>query len=1548
MSAPLNTNSPLSYPSWLKYQNALAPDTSVQLYSQYLKDWYANNTLLTASSTSEQIKQDYIQLLKDLNFLFNQDDKDLFISQIDYNNDEDIIIAIPYFVQKLKEISKIFSHKRESIKNAKIKYNLIGSNNGLETLLYQYILNGFTSRENNITQIPISSLTQFFPPLSSINGSFFVELEELHDSQTYHDSDPSLPITDYVDVSSVMNNIPFENLSEQDVLGILSTRYLSRVADTPLSRLFNQYLSEVPTLSTASLSANAYQTINNQIVASQKYLGENVFGLTAVRLSQTHTPDYVLNLSFATGNNWFYWPSGNKIINDSIYNNVYHPILINNSNFVKCSATGGNDYTNSDLLFTDQSGIVEGAWLQGPRTEYSSGNMQLTINSSSIREFIYPYPGFNLNAKSTLFNGYSLTDSDYPIFEKLTPYQRNQILNTYYTSKLPISASKPIYLNNTTLVYDGAFAGSSSINADTITVTPNIQQLTPVYSDSLSGNTQQAFLFSPIYTDFPVSVGTTDIIWPIGSFNSSSNIPITVKSDTCLPVNLSDLSVAQSMLGCVAGTSLSDSDIIYKLSQRSSQPIEAAWLGSGSIQSLNINSTIDVYNTPAVQCAGYLDGRIQGGLSTQVQPGYVSFVWMDKDTPADDVIYFKQHSIDCPYYIKGPYDYYNDQDYQNPTPINNTAHWSTCRCKSVYYSPIGNQGNSLMDYNGMADYLFADPQGLGKDFSINTWVDTRGYTPYTSPQFSFYQLDGNEGDKEVGFGSGKWMTGNGSPMILKTGRRYTYFRTNLRSDASNSSSATPYIILSYAYKNIRGNYINNNPVDIAILLDISGSEFNEIQNSLNFLNQLLDLVAGNSNTQISLIYFNKTATVQTLLTSDIVSLKFGAETIQIPYNNSSISQTDIYAALSLGNFILNNNTTTYQSGELYSLCSSLNATISQLANSSIINNKPNPNANKKIIVISDGYETLEVGNAVPYAQTLMNQGIEIISVAVGTNTYYTDLMQQIASPNSYFNLEKYLNTNDGDTNTFAQRLASLITSDLLYPTWYKATRGTNGSWVTTYEPSDMQFLPGDYLVYVHQSEANFAGLNNTSFSTPAISFAFNAKLNGWDYTSSTFSESWIGSNYGAKPFWALSNVSPDPNLDNKFYKGDMSYGGQVTFFDGYVPIHQPPISEIILNNGNLVQYQRNTTSNLMWNQPLSFSVYLSSYQWNKIVFYEGVSNLKDLFRIKNISDLIAYSSNEPSNMMLQGYTQFNANKYNYYAQKSLVYKQDLYYVNRCENSFVQFNTAIALQTTQPYANLDNIHFPTVATISLPSLAVSDKQYGEYLLPEKLGVSYYRGRGYSIQVSGNTLSFIDSISAERMFLDTGKYGPRNRGLTKNDQYSPVEITNIDNRWIYESYSSSSAAGRITDTLNNQKFTPYQTKYEITQKNDLGLCRQDDDFDFWNPVYPSVWDKPSKYPVTFRQELLASSYQARKQNLLVNMGVMTDWKVDIFGNNYGLFKKTGSVGSIPNVTSTTLGYLSASYYGCGDYILSPDQIAINGTKTKTFDFNPPVLLPSPRQS
>ena len=117
-NVPFNTVSPLSYGDWLKYQDAINPENEQSGYFEYLQSWYKNQKTVE-NSTTINVKQQYIQLAKDLSYLFGSAEGDNpFLKDIDYSNDEDIIYAIPFFAQKLRQIAIVLKNKRESVKKA--------------------------------------------------------------------------------------------------------------------------------------------------------------------------------------------------------------------------------------------------------------------------------------------------------------------------------------------------------------------------------------------------------------------------------------------------------------------------------------------------------------------------------------------------------------------------------------------------------------------------------------------------------------------------------------------------------------------------------------------------------------------------------------------------------------------------------------------------------------------------------------------------------------------------------------------------------------------------------------------------------------------------------------------------------------------------------------------------------------------------------------------------------------------------------------------------------------------------------------------------------------------------------------------------------------------------------------------------------------------------------------------------------------------------------------------------------------------------------------
>jgi hypothetical protein len=504
-----------------------------------------------------------------------------------------------------------------------------------------------------------------------------------------------------------------------------------------------------------------------------------------------------------------------------------------------------------------------------------------------------------------------------------------------------------------------------------------------------------------------------------------------------------------------------------------------------------------------------------------------------------------------------------------------------------------------------------------------------------------------------------------------------------------------------------------------------------------------------------------------------------------------------------------------------------------------------------------------------------------VGIKSGTNT----LMENIASEGLYYNLNNYLLNSDGNYNNFVQYTSLALANCQSIPRWCKAIRTKQGIWQGTIERSSMVLNAGDYINYVHRPSITYVGATNGTFEVPSITFTVNIKLDGWDYNLNKFDTSFFGPQYGAKPFWGVSYT--DINPENNFFKGNIDFAGHIKFVDGYVPVNQPEVSDMILDNGSLLEYNSRGNKNILWQEYLTFNVYLTSQRWNKLIIDKAPSNLDFAIHNGNIIDLIVESSQEESDIVLESYNSFKPARYNYYARNPISISQTLNHVASCAESFSLFLTGVVINANEPYLNLDNIHYPTVATFPYPYNLVSKNQTGAYLSPDKLGVPYYRGKGYEITINPNRLTYTDSLSVERMFLDPSKYASRHRGLTRNDQLSITEISNIDNNWMIESYNAGTYSGVILDTLDNQKLTPYQSTYEI-DKVQVGLSLMTDSFQFWNPKNYNTWVDASRHPLTFKKELTFKSYNDKLKTLLVNVGVLDCWRVDIFGNNYGLFK------------------------------------------------------------
>lgn len=1531
MSTVDNTSKPLSYQEWASSVRNTTEGANESGYFLYLKNWHVKKGQ-SFNQPQYNNREDYIQLIKDLNVLLGDKKTDIFNQDIDFNNEEDLILSIPFFAKKLKQIAKILNLKRESIKRAKNRYAINGTNFGLEKLLSEYILKTFTNKNGLVTQLPVASIQSYLPELSSVKNDFYLEIEELYDTNNHFDKDPSLDYSSYTDSSS-LSELYFTQLSgsveitEKDVINFLKSNFMSQAGDSSVFSLFQEY-NEVINNSTEDLISYNTKIWNNYKYANVKYMGEKVYGLSAIRVEDLNEPDQILDINLSSGSNWFIWPSGFQILNESTYNNFYEPININESSLISSGATPGTTLENSDLIFTDKNGVIEGAWLSGPRLVESKVDTSISLKGKEITEFLFPYVGFDIESRGLSFKGFSFKERDQKLFKNLNKNVQDLLLTSYYTETLPLSTSLPIYLNHSNLIDQGAYAAKYSNEADNIFKAEAQQILGPAFYDAEGLLSDSAYAFKFDRTDIFVKQGFNQIIWPIESFEKLINISLFPKENTCLPVKISDINPGQTSIGAVAGKDFATSDVVYKLNRRTDDTDveEAAWLGSSSIQELDTTKEIyPIYDKPYIKCAYCLEGPIQSQLSFIVNPGNrVSFVWCGADTFADNVFRYVEHEQNCIYGQTYPHEYYNNPDFVNPEPLTDLNHWSKCSCRAKHYSPIGHRGHKLTDYMGMTDFLYADPYDLGPNFTLGTWVDTRGYTYKDSPQFSFFQLrTGVNHDSPVGMGLGRWKTSglaageSNDRMVLKTGRRYTYFRTALRKDAivsATTSDFAPYFVSKFPYPKPTQSYLceNSTPVDLVILLDYSRSQSYDFRDIKLALTKITTELLSKDNVQISLIGFDSSTFVVNYLTNIEYELAVGLTNLE-QRNDYPQYTTNIYNALRMAWQILttsipefNNNVS--GSPEIKTLCSNLKAAIINSTANGRKLNSPQLNASKKILLISDGVETggsdftlvmakaLKEGGKDPVFGGVISGGVEITTVSLGELSIRNNVVETIASGGKHFDLHRYKTSGDGDYDTFIHHLCrSLFNCGYIWPMWKKAIKTSDGLWQGLDEPSPMVLKPGDFLKFNHQSSVQYQVSNTGNIiSVPSTDFTWNVKLDGWDYYNNTFNLLNVGEEYGAKPFWAKVPIKGVP------------LGGSITFKSDYVPVHQPEASKMVLKNGDFIRYNRRGLKNLNWTQPVDLEITVQETRWNKILFPKVLSNLKDFIKTDK-TNRILIATHEPSEITLESFKEYKPALYYYYGVDNFNYIQNLYRKNRCSQSFISVNSAVEIDPLEPHSNLSNTFFPTIARTSFPQLTKSERDLGGYFLPDKIGVSFYKGKGYSYTLNLDALSAIDAKGQDRVFLDPQKYGARNRGLTKNDQLSPIKLSFLDNKWVVEPYGSGEKSGVILGTRENQKFTPYQSTYEILGENHHGLARQEDVFQFWDFDLNSEnlkWNKQNS-KTTYNKDLESESYFDRAERLLVNKGSQTQWRTDIFGNDYGLYKHLPQDSIDPIIYSEKVG-------------------------------------------
>jgi hypothetical protein len=754
-SLVVDNSAPFSYKEWLKLYQGIIPGQEFKQYNTYLTDWYKQKSKLTTDSKT-QIKLNYLALLKQLQLYFSKEETENWYNNVDIENEKELLLAIPYFARKLKEISLYYLQFRETIKQTRLHYNQIGTNTNIVKQLQNLIFSNYTQKSNQIINIPFS-VWNHIPQLSGVTNTLSIQIEELYDKENYLDKSPTVTLSNYFDI----NNAELQTFLATKGLALTSTEWIYKGGIFPLSANY------------INLSSEDISTLINS--TAEKYLGQNKFITFQNLTSSIQTDQYTMFI--VTGDNYFLWP-GTPYQSKAKTLPIYRPTSIQDLNILDL-ATGGQDLSTSDKIFVKTVKGIEGAWLANQPTVYSSETMNAVFDANSKVAFRFPYPGYGLSAEGYNWTGVSLTAD--PQFFYLEDTVKQVIENEYWTTTLNTVSCSPLKINNSTLVNNKAFPNLNYSLADKVIV----RSIPPQYNaTSYTNETNEAWLYRLNQTDISIRANSENVIyWPYERVEQTENYPQYFPNnpgDVCSPIPISSINVPFA----IPGSDLSVADVIYKITNYLSvtaDATECCWLSGSNT------------NFPLISAFTTIQNSFQGVYSPGI---YIKFLWLGKNNTDVDLVFKSlNHQTDCKYVT-------NNLDYTAP---------EECTCNQVLFTPFGHPGENFTDYNSLADYIVEDNSIFNqldtttiptsslcwfKTNSVQGWGDGRWYTTRANTNNKFYLQTGKIyayyratlQDPSINF----------PPLVV----RYNFDTYN------NNYNVTHKWIR--AYKDLNGNWVNSN------------------------------------------------------------------------------------------------------------------------------------------------------------------------------------------------------------------------------------------------------------------------------------------------------------------------------------------------------------------------------------------------------------------------------------------------------------------------------------------------------------------------------------------------------------------------------------------------------------------------------------------------------------------------------------------------------------------------------------------------------------------
>lgn len=1503
----LDLDSPLSFKDWLKSSDIISPNTAYTLYLNYIVNWYKQKA--PEEDIKLLIKNQYISLLKQLSISFTDNTIKEWFESLNLSNDIDLQDTIEFYSYKLYEIATKFANKRAVASDVKTKYNIIGSDIGVTKLITNFLLENFTQKEDIYHPLYEQPTIDTSPKLTDINNSISIFTKELYDNERYFDKVPdsiTLPPGEPLTQNTIQ-------LLERFGLTAQDAQWIYRLGTFPPVTPQNLGAIQIP--SNYNLSTNDGVTIGLLLInLTEACMGNPLYN---VSLSTPTVERLTLKYNFLTNNNWFYWPSGENILEAASLN--IDPLPLSATTLIQSGATTGLTYTLSDRIFVIEKDTIKGAWASQTFSADETKEMVAVIYGKENLLFKFPYPGYGEYTETLPWTGPSLSNIDSNYRYLIRP-KKKQIEQKYFnatTSSFDFAINEQdkipgdinLKLIETSLVRSGAKPGKTYKEADNVilynsTNVNNINDSTPdeIFTDDL----EFAWLFDVTETDLSAPRNkATNIVWPLFTYETKTDIPFIPSEDYCVPISLSSIP-HNRFVGARSGHGLYDSDIIYQRQTHSGNIINAAWLSGREIKHAMLEIAQQEPGADSTLYTAEISGTHQPGLYCRCFPGIpTTFVWTDYSKSINDsLIRYHDLPLSSPYRNIPHFSIHQSRSltlgevYSKSTVSPRTEYpdfligpgigdWKTDNSRSVLFSPIGHPGDRYSEYDGMCDIIYVD-HTFPEPFTFATWRDNNGNAYDNSPDFAWFRLnqsqnfDGNQPD--VGWGPGRWVTTAGTDFILSAGMQYQYVRTNLNRPGTDVQLHTvPYMVIKEPYESARTQWVKAyfdgqiffQPEEVIIsdiVFDPGKFYVYDHYKVVSYCLSSVDTRGLGVTTQYPRVCstdYQKWVPNNILESGQKLYIKWPTAFF---YETPTTGRAPIYYKQSLYQTRwrvtapgMPDFDQTGQSGEMYffdlsagsePLTYLIETTAYQLSTV----------RTSQTVSITSAFQDSPIGSMFNISSlTNLNK---ILSDNFFNSAELSELQTRLG-------LDSVLTNTPGLSTLVEQISAKMQTGTSVSRDLAAALTGFfnfDGNMTTS------QDTQTPVPVETYSFEVTCLPLTTRYITTGAkfyetveydtLPVDICVGLSGWDTNLSVQSTS---SNH-AMPFWAV-NVDESTELTRS--KG-IPLGERIYTFEHEIILKsQPDVSPITFTKYKALDYHHKRNTPLEWREQLTYNTNTRRYRWNKLEITSELTPITS-FACEAFQNIQVIPTTIPSDIVLYPPDPCLANlqQINYYALRPFTWNQPVRMSTPIRPSVPTITTSVT--PIDPLASLLNRHFPTIAVTQKFNNLQTKDSIGQFV-PENIGVGTYLGLSYTVALCADT-----NYSNVRNPLTTVS----DFGITNQKNITPSKITKYDARWQKAPATLIQRSGTIFNTKQYQKFTPYINKGEGGKPNQQGISRPSDITNPWTGVQDLEFIESAKQFEDFRA--IKNPFEWSAKALIPETITPYTWGTDIFGNTYCLLK------------------------------------------------------------